>query len=230
MTSIIRLFALVPILAFVSGCDQQATLEKFAPPEEQKFAQQVIGELRAGRFEEIKSMLDASITTPNVTDTLQQMAGLIPPGTPRSVKLVGAQQSLSPGQRTTNITYEYEFPDRWLLINVAVLHANNQRTVVGFNVNPIATSLEEQFKFRLEDKTPIHYITGFLVVCLPLFTLYVLIVCIRSKIRGRKWLWIPFILIGIGQFSLNWATGEWQITPLSVQLFSASAFAPLTGS
>jgi len=45
----------------------------------------------------------------------------------------------------------------------------------------------------------------------------------------RKWAWIIFILFGIGKISINWATGEWTIVPLSIQLFSSSAFAALNG-
>ena len=40
----------------------------------------------------------------------------------------------------------------------------------------------------------------------------------------EKWLWILFILIGVGKVAINWTTGEWQVSPLSIQLLSASVF------
>jgi hypothetical protein len=41
---------------------------------------------------------------------------------------------------------------------------------------------------------------------------------------GRKWLWVLFILLGLGKLAVNWSTGEWQVMPLAVQVFSASIF------
>ncbi len=224
-----RTFLLISLLLIIAGCDQDAMLKKLADPEDEAKARQTIGLLREQRFDELEAALDPSIRGPNIRDTLRQMAELIPAGEPVEVKLVGMQISKSADHRTSNITYQYEFPDRWLLINVAVLASGNQQTVVGFNVNQMQESLEQQTKFRLSSKTPLHYATAFLVLAAPILTLYALIACIRTKIARRKWLWIIFILFGFGQFSLNWTTGDWWVTPVAVQLFSASATAPLYG-
>jgi hypothetical protein len=62
-----------------------------------------------------------------------------------------------------------------------------------------------------------------------IFTLTVLVVCIRTKMQRRKWLWILFILFGFGRLSVNWTTGQWGIGVLAVQLFSASAHADFFG-
>ena len=40
----------------------------------------------------------------------------------------------------------------------------------------------------------------------------------------KKWLWIIFMLIGIGKYSFNWTGGQMSFTPLAIQLFSAAAF------
>jgi hypothetical protein len=48
--------------------------------------------------------------------------------------------------------------------------------------------------------------------------------------RRRKWLWIIFILFGIGQLSVDWNSGAWQFSPVHFLLFSASAVAPGYGS
>jgi hypothetical protein len=37
-------------------------------------------------------------------------------------------------------------------------------------------------------------------------------------------------LLGVGKFAVNWTTGQWGFMPLSFQLFSAGAFAPLYGA
>jgi len=42
-------------------------------------------------------------------------------------------------------------------------------------------------------------------------------------------LWGLFILFGIGKVAVNWTTGQWEASPLALQLFSASAGASLNG-
>jgi hypothetical protein len=64
---------------------------------------------------------------------------------------------------------------------------------------------------------------------MAIFTLVVLVVCIRTKMKRRKWLWILFILFGFGKLSVNWATGQWGVMVLAAQLFSASGTAAYLG-
>lgn len=46
---------------------------------------------------------------------------------------------------------------------------------------------------------------------------------------ARKWPWMIFILLGVGKVAVNWTTGEWQVMPLAVQLFSVSALSDSYG-
>ena len=70
-----------------------------------------------------------------------------------------------------------------------------------------------------------HYLVFAACIAVPAFILVALVVCIRSRIR-RKWLWIIFILLGFVQFRFDWATGHFEIQPISFALFGASAFRP----
>jgi len=38
--------------------------------------------------------------------------------------------------------------------------------------------------------------------------LYALLVCIRTPIRRRKWLWIIVTILGIGKLGIDWSSGE----------------------
>jgi hypothetical protein len=71
-------------------------------------------------------------------------------------------------------------------------------------------------------------VLGF-AIFVPLITLWALVSCVRTKLKGRKWPWVLFILLGIGKFAVNWTTGAWEFAPISVQLFGASATAPFYG-
>jgi len=229
MGSLLRQFIVSLILLAAAACNQQDLLQKFASPADQSLARHYIDLLRQQQYEGIERSIDPSIGGSSLHDTLVKMAALIPAGEPTSVTLVGAHQMRGAGASTINLTFEYEFSGKWLLINVAVKRQGGNTTIVGFHVDPQPGSLEQRNKFTLSGKTPLQYIVLTLAIILPLLTLCALVVCVRTKLKGRKWPWIMFVLFGVGKFAVNWTTGQWVFAPLSVQLFSAATSAPLYG-
>lgn len=218
-------FALVLILL---GCSQSDMIKRFAPAEDQATAKHYIELLRQNRFDEIEREVDPSIRG-QLHSVFGRMAAAFPPGEPTSVTVVGARQGYTPKSSSINLTFEYQFADKWLLTNVAIKKEDGKTSIIGFNVYPESCSLEEQNKFTFVGKTPLHYLIFSLVVALPLFTLFILIDCIRTKMKGKKWPWILFIIVGFGNFAINWSTGKWLFLPLSFQLFSGSAVAQFYG-
>jgi hypothetical protein len=128
------------------------------------------------------------------------------------------------------LSFEYQFPSKWLLINVATQKKGGVSTIIGFNVYPLSDSLENINRFTLTGKTPLQYATLAFAILIPLFILSVLVLCIRTKMTKRKWLWIIFILFGIGRLTVNWTTGQWQVAPLYFLLLGSGAFAPPYGA
>ncbi len=211
------------------GCSKADLMQKFASPEDQALARHYIDLLRQERLEDIEKTMDPSIAGPSAHQTLMRMAALFPPGEPTSVTLVGAHQIRTPSSSTANLTFEYNFAGTWLLTNVAVKNHGGNRTIVGFHVYTESTSLELQNKFTLSGKTALQYLILTLMLVIPLFILWALIVCVRTKLKGRKWPWVLFILLGVGRFAVNWTTGVWGFSPMHFQLLGASAVAPLYG-
>jgi hypothetical protein len=216
-------------LIVLAGCSQETLLKKFATPEDEATAKQYVDHLRNRRFDEIEKVADASISGPNLRDVLMRMADMLPDREPDSVKLVGAHSLHEPSGFTKNLSFEYGFSGRWFLINVATREQAGKATIVGFNVYPQPAPLAEQHRFGLKGKTALQYAILALAAILPLLTLYALVVCVRTRMPGRKWPWVLFILAGVGKVAVNWTTGEWNVAPLSIQLFSAAAFAPVYG-
>jgi len=225
----LRLFAVI-FLVVIGGCDQATMMKTMTPAEDEQAARGYIDLLRTNQFARIEEDLNPDIKTPNVHDTLIKMAALIPSQDPQSVKVVGSNISQSPELYQSNITFEYQFPNKWLLANVARQKKDGVTTIIGLNVTPISDSLENLNKFTLSGKSPLHYAVLFAVVLVPLFTLFVLVLCIRTRMKRRKWLWIILIILGFGKFTINWTTGQWSITPLAIQLFGASTYSPPYGA
>jgi hypothetical protein len=157
------------------------------------------------------------------------MAALIPPGPPSSITLVGAYKNWVNGDTSQNLTFEYEFSGKWFLINVATKKTPTSLAIVGMHINPLAASLDEINRFTLSGKSPLQYLTLSLAAACALFTLYALVVCLRTKMTRRKWPWVLFILVGFGKFAVDWTSGAWGITPLALQFFSASALEEFYG-
>jgi hypothetical protein len=180
---LVRFAAVGLALLSLAGCSQDALLQKFASAEDQATANKYADYLRAGQYADLEAAMDPGIKDPSLRATLEQMTRLIPAEEPSLVKLVGAETTVTPSGTIKNLTFEYRFGDKWLLLNLVLA----------------------------------------LAIFLPLFSVYALILCIRTKMERRKWLWILFILCGVGKVAVNWTTGEWQVMPLAIQLFSASA-------
>jgi hypothetical protein len=214
----------------LAACDQQAMLEKIVSPAEQVTAKTFIDQLRHHDFGEIEKAADASIAGPSLDSTLDKMAALMPPGPPISVTLVGAHRlSSTAAGSIVNLTFEYHFPERYVIANLATKLKNGQLSIVGFHVYPERESLETQNRFKWAGKSALDYAVLAYGIAVALFTLVVVVVAAKTKMRRRKWLWILFILFGVGKFSVNWATGQWGIAFLALQLFSASSHAEFFG-
>lgn len=219
---------LMPLL-LLGACSPQAALEKFTSPAEQAVARQYIDDLRHRQFAAIEKDADPTIASPDMGNALERMADLIPAGDPTSIKLVGAQRFTSAGATTVNLTFEYEFADRWLLTNVMTKTKDGATSLIGFHVDPETASLEVTNRFSWMGKGALQYGVLAAACIAALFSLIVLVVCIRTTMARRKWLWILFILFGFGKLWVNWTTGEWGIQLLAFQLFSASSFSALYG-
>ena len=224
-----RHIACLAALLFLSACSQENLLQKFSTPEDQATAKAYIDRLRTHDFDEIEKALDPSLKVLAHDGTLARMSDLIPTQEPMSMKVVGAQTFYTPASKMVNTTFEYNFGEKWLLVNVAVQEKNGTKTIVGFHIYPRSRSLESENHFTLSGKGTTQYLFLAMTISVALLTFYSLFACVRTKLPGRKWPWVLFILLGLGKAAVNWTTGQWGFMPVSIQLFSASAVAQFYG-
>ena len=212
---------LVPALA---GCNQAALLERVGPAESQQF---------------VKSLLNGFATAPtdaitgHFTPRLRQEAGVVDSvrsvqrhfgavGAVDSVKLVGGHalvRSGSPGVRR-DLAFEVYGSRGLALVQVGLIETDTLRQVDAFHFEPLPA--------------PLAQVNGFWrnlgIVQLPVlaaalaaagFSLWVAIQVARTPMR-RRWVWVLVALVGAGKFAVNWTTGEFSTSMLSLQLFGAS--------
>lgn len=216
--------ALLSVLAALSGCGYRTLLESIAPKTEVEFAKARFEDLRAGRLDALESHLDLGTATSNPTTRadLERARLLIPAGDPKSIELIGSQISEGPGGWTGSFTFQYEFPRAWMLAR-AFLHRSAGGAVVvkGMHVQPLPDSLQHLNAFTFTGKGPLHYAILAAALAFPLFTLAVLVVCLRTAGLRRRWLWALVTLLGVTGVTLNWTTGTIAFQTAAIHLLGA---------
>lgn len=224
--SIIFLVLLTYPILFV-GCDfkeqLKKQLEKFVPKEADKFARAYIDILREGDFEQAEKLLDPQVVTSKTRSKLQEGANLLKKGELISMEIVGVNIFETKDKSRNSLTYQLQFKDTWLLVIVIVDDISGKQQIYGVNVKTIPKSLEEINAFTLSGKSFRHYIILLLAAFIPVFMIYTIVLCVRTKMK-RKWLWIILILIGVGKYNFNWTSGQMGYQPISLLIPGTLAF------
>jgi hypothetical protein len=180
-----------------------------AAPETVQMAKDNIEYLRHGQFDQVERSLDPGVDRTDLHANLVQMAALMPSQDPISIKTVGAYGKCETRKGCdTQVSLEYQFPAAWILVQMTVHRQNAASTITDFSLQPESESLEVMNRFTLLGKQPLQYLilaTAIFSFCLML---YALVLCMRTPMKKRKWLWGIFILFGACKVGVNWTTGE----------------------
>lgn len=217
MGVIVRLTA---VLALV-GCDKQAVLEGFVPDDQEQFARSYVELIRARDFDAAEEALEPSIRKPETRATLEEIANLFPPEEPTRVRLVNANKTTGTAGSQIDLAFEYEYPNNWLLAQVVLNLQGEEILVKTVHVAPLPDSVENTGRLSFAGKGPLYYLFFGLMIAIPLFIIYALVLCIRTPIPKRKWLWVFFVALGFGHVTLNWATGAITDGFVHVAIFGA---------
>lgn len=221
----LRIMFMALMSLFLSSCTYEQMTEKLIPKEESAFAKEYLLRLKNRDFDYIKSLLSPEIAAQVNDQLLEEMAGHFRNGDQISVKIIGSQVNVLNGNWQGNFTFEYEFESGWNLANAALRKTDIGYEVIGLNVYQTEKSQSDIHAFKLSSKSWLQYLILILAVIVPLFILFTLVVCIRTPIPSRKWLWIIFVLLGFGAIKVNWTNSVYVIQLASVHLFGASVSA-----
>ena len=223
----IILLPLMILMICLSGCNQKEQFDRSVENIKTTFYEEQIELLKNQKFDALKNTFHFALKRQNGLDqTLDQMSKLFPNEKEHSKKIIAHRSAINTinGVKNTNteIVLEYEYSNIWLIISLQTTQAVNEATkITNFNVSTSKEPMEIVYAFSLKNKTLYHFLLLSSAIIIPLLILYALIMCIKTPLAKRKWLWILFILFGIGGITLNWTTGDFFINPLYFQLFGS---------
>lgn len=223
MTWLARVVLVLACLG-IASCDQQKLIDRFTPKAEAAVAKAAIDDLRHGNIDAVEAKLVPDEKDDPATDAkLRQLVAYFPSVDPVSMTTVGARINDVNGVRHVQLTYEYRFDKAWVVTEIALVKSGDRILIEGIHLNRNEQSLAGMNAFSLHGKGMACWLMAGLTFALPLFCIFVFVLCLRTPMRGRKWLWAVFTLLGVGTVHLVWTTGEFSISLLSVELLSASA-------
>lgn len=165
--------------------------------------------LRQRQDDQILQSFDPSSDKDSLRSNLGKVFAVVPQEEPIGVDTLGATgECKASGVCTKLIILEYKYPDRWILFRLTVSNQSGNYAITNLYVEPESMPLESMSRFTLRGKGFEHYaivLATFLSVGIAIYTL---VLCIRTPIRKRKWLWIIIIILGIGKIGIEWVSGE----------------------
>lgn len=226
LTLLRRLAVLCLAVVALAGCDQAAVFDSLVTKEESRLAKDFVAQIAARDYTAVEAALDPQFRTPDLHARLEAMAAVVPAAAPMSVSVIGSHTMVSTTGTRYRITLQYEYPTSWLLAAVLLERSGDKVLLQGINFVPRSQSMEAENRFTLDGKGPVHYIVLTLAVAIPLLVVYALVLCIRTPMPSRKWLWVVFVALGLVQCQFEWTSGAWRIQPLSVIVLGAGFAKP----
>ncbi len=225
MIKALQTIFIIVLVLIVQGCNQEEFLEKLTPKAEVEFSKQYFLLFQDGNYEAIEESIDNELKNAGLRKKLEEIANFFPKEGPKKIDLVGSRTFEMADKWQANLTFQYEFSKIWIIANI-VLERNSDGPLVvkGVNVNPIQDSLQNINRFELKEKSIVHFAFLSLAVLIPIFIIVTFIVCLRTPIKKRKWLWAIFVLLGFVQCTINWSTGQVAYQLLSFNILGAGFF------
>ncbi len=232
----LRSIALALLCLVLWGCTDDALLAKVEPHPQSELAKSLVDEVQAGDYAHLKALLNPQLTRdPAIDHSIDQFRQVLAQPI-KSVKLVGAYtmakfSTNEPKATYYNLTYEYELEKGWAVVNVQMVDSEGKTVVNTFHAGWQERSLEAVNAFSFLSKGAKHRFVLVLALANLALSFYALVICIRTPIPRKKWLWALFTLTGSLALTFNWTTGQFGysfwLLHLPVSSWSSSLYSPI---
>lgn len=221
MNKTLNVVAMLILCSVCSGAFGDSPKSPAVPKDETRFAEEFLTQLRKKNYPYVKSLLGEDLSREMSDDELDKIADYFRKGDLISTEFIGSKARTWKGVLHKGYSFEYRFTDGWNLASVVITKKGDEIQVSGMHVYQTPATRSEINSFSLSGKSARHYGILALAVGAPIFILITLVYCIKTPIKKGKWLWVIFILVGIGAIRINWTTGDCAFNLVNVQLLGA---------
>jgi hypothetical protein len=210
-------------MLILAGCTASQWNDKLSTPQDRALALKAIESLRSGRIDALKGQMDPELFSQTVTNSEKIKKVFAPSGQPQLVT-VSSNTISSAGNTETMKALNYEMGSgrQWTYFQIILRESGRVTNIVGWHATPVDSQPTAAANFSFGGKGAINYVWIVAMLAATLTSLIALVLAIRSKGLRNRWLWIVGSIVGLGQFSLNWATGAWGIRPIAFSLFGSA--------
>lgn len=227
-----KIWGLVPILLasiFISACsmdDKPPADAGFQDPEHRKIAndlaEHVIHRDKDAILAAFGGFLDPEEEEfQRLSDQLPDILELLPPGELTATLIYSEQRHLVEDETVIGFGAQYDIEGTeggFAALSATFFPDDGECcSLTWLNIEPTERRPSTFNDFTFEGKGFTHYLVALLLVTLPVFCAATAVFCAFNKRITRKYLWIPFILVGLWGFDFNWTTGQITFELFNVQ-------------
>jgi hypothetical protein len=216
-----RAYAVIVTIAMV-GCDANDAIRRFTPADADTRARAYLALFTTGQVDSAVVRLHPKLAGAEATLQLNKVGALLDRQSFDSTRVVGAWTNTVAGVRHVNLTYELHSARGWSLANVATVDSANTWFVEGITARALDRPLEELTGFDFRGKSARHYLWLLLTILAAATSLSTACWIATRRQMPKRWRWVLASLLGIGAFSINWATGEMGFRLINIQLAAAA--------
>lgn len=188
----------------------------FEDPAAYQSSDRVIGFIRKRDFEGFFSTLSAE-EQENVVlrERLQELFDALPGEGDLQISRFYSERRYGEGEYegvpVYLTVYDVESGGAFGQLTIAVYPENGVCCVTSYAGFSLTERRPSTFNdLTLEGKGWLHYLIFALAVGFPVLMIGTAVLCYAEKRVRHRWLWIPFILVGLWGVSFNWTTGQLQ--------------------
>ncbi|MDB4889045.1 MAG: hypothetical protein JWL61_900 [Gemmatimonadetes bacterium] len=215
-----RVCALVLAMA-LAACSSEDVIRHFTPPDADARARAYLALFTNRHVDSAVARLVPQLAGPDAERELTKVGAMLEGQQFDSTRVIGAQTNVVAGVRHVNLSYERHAARGWIIANVATVDSAGSWFVEGVSASTIDQPLEERTRFSLRGKSARHYVWLFLTIAAAGISLATGVWIATRRAMPKRWRWVFVSLIGVGAFSLDWATGEIGVRVIHLQLASA---------
>ncbi|MCQ2589572.1 MAG: hypothetical protein MJ179_04030 [Treponema sp.] len=218
MRKLIKFLPLFLCLVLTS-CSYEKLMSKLTPDADEEFIQTMFTAIQKNNYDFFLNNCNSDLQQEITVEAFENLANYIPAGEYISCTQIGYQTYRTDDKKLAKLSYEYKYAEDKFLSMSFTYEKNDSRKLLTYVYLVVTTeTLKAQHKFTFKGKTFAHVIFFLLAIIIPVYIIFMFVLCLRQKKFKNKALWAIWILLGIIAFEINWTTGALRFSLLSVYL------------